>query len=46
MKKMSRKEFEEFVHWLAANGYKKMPKGLDAWAAYALFKYDAKSMTH
>ena len=42
MKNISKNEFMRFVSWLVTNGYKKMPKGLDAMFAYSMFKYENK----
>lgn len=37
---ISKKEFPKFVSWLAANGYKKLPKGLDAYTAVVMYQMD------
>ena len=38
MKKLiSKAEFPKFISWLVANGYKKLPKGLEAYYAVAMY---------
>ena len=39
-KLISKKEFPKFVSWLLANGYKKLPKGLEAYNAAVLYLID------
>ena len=36
-KLISKAEFPKFVSWLVANGYKKLPKGLDRIEAVAMY---------
>ena len=39
-KLISKAEFPKFVSWLVANGYKKLPKGLEAYEAVAMYYMD------
>ena len=41
MKKLiSKAEFPKFLSWLVANGYKKLPKGLDKIIAVAMYRIE------
>lgn len=37
-KLISKAEFPKFVSWLVANGYKKLPKGIEAYDAVVLYQ--------
>ena len=37
---ITKKEFPKFVEWLVANGYKRLPTGLERYEAIAMYRMD------
>lgn len=40
VKNITKKEFPKFVEWLVANGYKRLPTGLERYEAIAMYRMD------